>query len=364
MMNRKWIRRFAAALCASAMLAPACAEEVPQLLEPVGVTLATAEVYKGDLSKLTVYDGAITPRVEPVGFTVDGEISQVWVTVGQQVKQGQILIELNQDRQTERCAQLEDQIAALETEMEYDDALAQIDLRILQLELEQLGAQLPRDDQAIALKKLDIEQFELDLSLATELAQLRLTRMRNELEQLRSEAEKAVITAPCDGTVMFLADVHRGDYASAYSTLVYIADESQLTIESSYISSAYLTSAEEIYALVGDSRVEIEAIPMDQTEYVSLTLAGESVPSRFAILSEDVELSAGQYAAVCLAGKTTKDALLIPTNALYSGVSGRYVYVVENGQRIHREVKLGATTGWKTQVVEGLEEGELVYVPD
>ena len=364
MINRKWIRRFAAALCASAVLIPACAEEIPQLLEPAGVTLATARVYKGDLSKTTVYDGSVTPRVESVYFTVEGEIAQVCVTIGQQVKQGEVLMELNQERQTERCAQLEDQIAALETEMEYDDALAQIDLRILQLELEHLGSRLPRDDQAIELKKLDIEQFELNLSLEKELSQLQLTRLRDELEQLRSEAEKAVITAPCDGTVMFLADVHRGDYVSAYSTLAYIADDSSLTIHSSYISAAYLSSAAEIYALAGDSRVEIESIPMDQTEYVSLTLAGESIPSRFAILSENAELSAGQYAAVCLVGKTTEDALLVPANSIFSSSSGKYVYVVENGQRIHREVKLGATTDWEVQIVEGLEEGELVYVPD
>lgn len=364
MKDRKWIRRLAAALCTSAMLLPACAEEIPQLLEPAGVTLATAKVRKGDLSKISVYDGAITPRVESAGFAVDGEIAQINVIVGQQVKQGDVLMELNQERQTERCAQLEDQIAALETEMEYDDALAQIDLRILQLELERLGGQLPRNDQAIALKKLDIEQFELNRSLETELAQLQLTRLRDELDRLRSEAKLAVITAPCDGTVMFLADVQRGDYVSAYSTLVYIADESLLTIESSYISATYLNSAESIYALVGDQRVEIEPIPMDQTEYVSLTLAGESVPSRFTILTGNAEVSAGQYAAVCLAGKTTRDALLIPANALYSGASGKYVYVVENGQRIHREVKVGSTTNWEIQIVEGLEEGELVYVPD
>lgn len=364
MMNRKWIRRIAAALCASAMLVPAHAEEIPELLEPSGVTLATAEAYVGDLSKITVYDGAVTPRVESASFPVDGEIARVNVVVGQQVKKGDVLMELNQESQTDRRAELEDEIAALETQMEYDAALAQIDLRILTLELERLGGQLPRDEQAIALKKLDIEEFELKLSLEVQLDRSRLDRLRSELSQLQDEAEKATITAPCDGTVMFLANVRRGDYVSAYSSMVYIADESALTIESGYISETYLNSAQEMYALVGGERVEISAIPVDQAEYVSLTLAGEAVPSRFEILSESEALSPGKYAAVCLVSGYLQDALLIPANALYSGAGERYVYVVEDGQRVHREVKVGQSTGWEVQILEGLEEGELVYVQD
>lgn len=364
MMNRKWIRCIAAALCASAMLIPAQAEEIPQLLEPAGVTLATAEAYVGDLSKITVYDGAVTPRVESVAFTVAGEIASVNVVVGQQVRKGDVLMELNQESQTARRAELEEQIAALETEMEYDAAIAQIDLRILTLELEQLGGQTPRDERAIALKKLDIEEFELNLALEEELSRMQLDRLRSELSQLEDEAEKSAITAPCDGTVMFLADVRRGDYVSAYSSLVYIADETSLTIESAYISEAYLSSANEIYALVGSERVEVAAIEVDRAEYVSLTLAGESVPSRFEILSGAENLSAGQYAAVCLVSGSVEDALLIPANALYSGAGEKYVYVIEDGQRVHREVKVGQTTGWEIQILEGLEEGELVYVQD
>jgi len=364
MMNKKWLRRTAAALCASAMLLTACAEEAPALLEPAGVTLATAEAYIGDIWKVTAYDGAVTPRVESAGFSMDGEIDQVCVVVGQQVKQGDVLMTLNQEWQTERRAELEDEIAALEIEMGYDAALAQIDLRILELELEQLGSRLPRDEQAIALKKLDIEEFELSIELQTELSRLEMKRMRSELAQLEADASQSVLTAPCDGTVMFLADVRRGDYVSAYSQLVYIADDSSLTIESTYISESYLKNAGEMYALVGSERVEIKAVPVDQAEYVSLTLAGEAVPSRFEILSENADISAGQYAAVCLVSGLREDVLLIPSNALYVGGGKRYVYVVEDGQRIHREVKTGQTNGLETQILEGLEEGERVYVQD
>jgi len=363
-MNRKWIRRIAAALCASAMLVPACAEEAPALLEPVGVKLASTEARVGTLSKLTAYDGAVTPHVEPVSFEVNGEIARVCVVVGQQVKKGDVLMELNQEWQNNRRAELVNEIAAMETDMQYDAALAQLDLRILELELERLGSQLPRDDRALALKKLDIEKFELNLSMETEISRLQLSRLRNELDQLVNESEKAVITAPCDGTVMFLADLQRGDYVNAYSSVLYIADDSRLSIESSYVSETYLGGAHEIYALVGDARVEIRPLPVDQSEYISMTLAGEAVPSRFEIVSEDAELSAGQYAAVCLVSGYKEDVLLIPSNALYSSAGERYVYVIEDGQRVHREVKVGQTNGWETQILEGLEEGERVYVQD
>lgn len=363
-MKRKWMYRLWAALCALALMAPARAEEAPTLMEPAGVKLATAAARADEISKLTVYDGSVVPYVEDVSFAADGEIAEICVVVGQQVKAGDVLMTLNRESADERCSELQEEIAALETGMAYDEALAQIDLRLLELERERLGSQSPRDEQAIALKRLDIEAFELNRSLEAELDQLALDRLRGELAQLEDESQKAVMTAPFDGTVMFLADVAPGDHASAYSPLVYLADDSRLSIESDYISAVYLENADDLYALVGGDRVEINPIPMDQSEYIALVLAGESAPSRFEITSEAAGLSAGQYAAVCVENGRVEDALVIPANALYSGSEGRYVYVVEDGERVHRAVKVGVTTSWEVQILQGLEEGELVYVPD
>ena len=49
-------------------------------------------------------------------------------------------------------------------------------------------------------------------------------------------------------------------------------------------------------------------------------------------------------------------------NAVHSGTGGKYVYLMEDGQRVIRNVTLGIVTDAKAEILEGLEEGDLVYV--
>ena len=92
-------------------------------------------------------------------------------------------------------------------------------------------------------------------------------------------------------------------------------------------------------------------------------LAGEELTVRFAIENADETLEAGQYAVVCVESNHAADALLVPSNVLYMGEQ-KYLYVIENGVRVRREVTTGLVTDWYTQITDGLEEGELVYVKE
>ena len=48
----------------------------------------------------------------------------------------------------------------------------------------------------------------------------------------------------------------------------------------------------------------------------------------------------------------------------YDVYGNPYVYVDEDGARVRRLVKIGKVTAGVTQILEGLEEGEVVYVKD
>ena len=63
--------------------------------------------------------------------------------------------------------------------------------------------------------------------------------------------------------------------------------------------------------------------------------------------------------------QTYKEGVLtIPINALYRDGSGQYVYKQTDGARVRCNVKAGMTTDTKAEIVEGLEEGDMVYVKD
>lgn len=347
-------------LCAPCALA----QQMPQLLEPVGVQLNAAEAFIGDISNIDVFEGSVVPYVEEFYFEQEGVIDVMHVVAGQMVKAGDPLITLDTDASEKRIRTLRRQLEQLNRNGEYEDAILQLDLDMLALELRALKRQNPRDESAVMLKQLDIEEKKLEMAHAQELRQLESRQLQSELDVLEKEIVKNVLYAPFDGRVMYMtAQWQHGSYVSAYTPLIYLADDTRLFVESTYIMSALLQSAHDVYAHIGSNRYQLTPLPIDEQEYLSKVLSGETLMLPFAINQPDDTLCAGQYAAVCVETNYLADALLVPTNTLYSD-GERYLYVMEDGVRVRREVKTGVATDWYTQITEGLEEGELVYVKE
>ena len=125
-----------------------------------------------------------------------------------------------------------------------------------------------------------------------------------------------------------------------------------------------MAAAHALYARIGGKQYALAYLPQDEQDRLSKVLAREELTVRFAIENADEEVQAGQYAVVCAESSYAADVLLVPTNVLYTGDTGRYLYVIENGVRVRRDVATGLVTDWYTQITDGLQEGELVYVKE
>ncbi|MBE5772770.1 MAG: biotin/lipoyl-binding protein [Clostridiales bacterium] len=368
--NLTLYRRTLRALCACALaLLTGCGAlgqevSVPELLEPVGVKMDTATAYIGEISDLTYYEASVNPYVEGLSFSVEGVVERVDVILGQQVRAGDVLITLDQDSQNEKLESLRRQIENIEINAGFADEIAQIDRRILELELEALMAEDAGNADAIALKKLDIEAFDLDVALEKELRQLELAGLREELAALEDQLDQKVLTAPFDGTVMYLDQIERGSYISAFTPVIFLADDARMFIETEYIVESVLNSADRLYAYAGSGRYDLTPVHMDTEDYYAKAIAGETIRTAFEFECDDGSVSVGDFAMVCLEHKYVPDALLIPRNALYIEAGSRYVYLVEDGVRVRRDVETGLITQISAQIVEGLEEGAVVYVQE
>lgn len=363
---RRGLRLLCALWAALSLSLPCMAEgqsqEIPELLEPVGVKMDTAAAYIGDLSSISVYDGSIIPYVEELYFEKEGVVAEVHVILGQEVKAGDVLITLEHESQDERLESLTREIEVLQTNGAYADALAEIDMRMLEVELRALMTQSPVDKQAVELKKLDIEEFQLELELDVALREMELQRLQDELANLEEQMGQNELIAPFDGRIMYGLQLVKGSYVTAYNPVLYLADDTRLSIQSDYVSASITDECYAVFALIGANRYELTPIPLDTSEYITRVLAGETVMSDFSINAPDDSYSVGQYAAVCIETQHIEDALLIPSNALYSDATGRYVYVIQDDERVRQNVRTGLATDWETQIVEGLEEGAIVYV--
>ena len=340
-----------------ALMPAALADEAPELLEPVGVKLDTAEVVRQDIYELKYYDATVAPYVEELSFTVDGEIDSINALAGDVVHKGDVLATLNQDDLIERAEELSAQIDYLTTELEFDQRDDQLELSMAQLELEQLRAGAASGEvtqQQVELKAADVDILRLS------------QQQQRQLDSVNEELGNNEIVAPFDGRLVYMELLQKGDQIKAYDVVYYIADDTRLYIDSAYISESSLAIANQLYARIGGANYDITPQEFDWREYVAIALAGGELRTGFdfadGVVLDDIE--SGQYAAVFMKTGLVEDALVVPANALYTDSEGRYVYKMEGDTRVRTEVTTGQSTTTLVEITEGLEEGDYVYVKE
>lgn len=352
-----------------ALMPAALADEAPELLEPVGVKLDTAEVVRQDIYELKYYDATVAPYVEELSFTVDGEIDSINALAGDVAHKGDVLATLNQDDLIERAEELSAQIDYLTTELEFDQRDDQLELSMAQLELEQLRAGVASGEvtqQQVELKAADVDILRLSQQQQRELAEFEIASLQRQLDSVNEELGNNEIVAPFDGRLVYMELLQKGDQIKAYDVVYYIADDTRLYIDSAYISESSLAIANQLYARIGGANYDITPQEFDWREYVAIALAGGELRTGFdfadGVVLDGIE--SGQYAAVFMKTGLVEDALVVPANALYTDSEGRYVYKMEGDTRVRTEVTTGQSTTTLVEITEGLEEGDYVYVKE
>lgn len=342
------------------------AADAPVLMEPVGVQSDTAAAYIGDIYDVELFESAVVPYVEEMYFEVNGSVESVNVYPGMMVEEGDILIELDQTSLVEREEALRKNLEYAQCDNAYADAMAEIDIEILELELKELEAN-HADETQIALKKNEIEQKKAALRQAQAMREPDMEVMRRELEAISEDLNKNILRAPFSGRVVYGMQLVQGSWVTAYDPVIYLADDSKLSLSGEFISESKLDNADRVYARIGAQDYDITQVPIDQNEYITLVLTGGTLTTQFDINGPEEHmdlLEAGQYAAVLVVSGLRSDVLLVPSGAVLRDATGRYVYVDEDGERVRRMVKTGKSTDGLVQITEGLEEGEVVYVKD
>lgn len=258
-------------------------------------------------------------------------------------------------------ASQENELALVQEEL----AAVEAELTAVAEELAAVEAELPSVEKEIALKENETEQKQTLLRQDKEQRALELDNMRKELAEISESLDVAVLRAPFAGRIIYGDSLEQGSWVQADDPIVFLADDTKLTIECEYITESEIQKADRIYALIGAKEYELEYVPLDIEEYIAKTTSGAEVTTEFEIIASEEELAeieAGQYAAVCLRSKYVADALLVPSGAVKRDAAGQYVYVDEDGSTVKRMVETGVTTDGLVQIVEGLEEGDVVYV--
>ena len=177
---------------------------------------------------------------------------------------------------------------------------------------------------------------------------------------MKQTLEGTIVTAPCDGEGVYIAELTAGDRVAAHSPVAYIADQSRLYVR--FDGSENIPDKSRTTAFINGKEYGVIKEKYDQREYLSLVLSGRSPPTLFRFERAPEGARAGDFAALTVYEDERPGVLAVPVNSIYYNVGEYYVYLIIGGQKVYNKVKCGMRTDSFVEITEGLQEGDEVFV--
>ncbi|RZL05923.1 MAG: efflux RND transporter periplasmic adaptor subunit, partial [Rubrivivax sp.] len=318
-----------------------------------------------------------------VGAQVSGQVKKLYVALGEQIKQGQPIADIDATTQTNALRNAE---AALLN--------AQATRAARQAALVQAELTFKREQQLIAQDATSRESFEaakasldtLKAEIAAQDAQIQQQRIATDTARVNVGYTR--IVAPMDGVVVAVV-TEEGRTVNANQsapTIIKLARLDTVTVKAQ-ISEADVVRVQAglpvYFTILGDSgkRYEarlraIEPVPeSQQTETTGSTSTSTSTTAvyyngLFDVPNPDGKLRVAMTAQVSIVLAQAKDALVVPSSALGKrGKGGTYAVQVLEGEGpdakvTTRQVRIGLNNRMQAQVLEGLKAGDKVVVSE
>lgn len=321
-----------------------------QAAGPRAVSVAIAPVVKQDVPVYLTGLGAVTAfNTANIKSRVDGQIMKVNFVEGQFVNAGDLLIE--------------------------------IDARPYQVQLEQMQAQLFKDQASLRDAQLNLDRY-TTLIPSGSIAQQQVDTQKATVDQLEGQVRTdqaqidnaklqivyCHITAPFNGRVG-LRQVDPGN-------IVHAADTNPMLILTQLQPIAVIfTLPEDVLPNVAQQMkrgtLEVDAFSRDdQTKLATgklLTIDNQIDPTtgtaklKAVFDNKDNKLWPNQFVNADLLLETRKNSTVVPTAAILRGPQGTFVYTVNSDKTVQdKQVTVSLTQGDTTVITTGVNPGETV----
>jgi len=293
-------------------------------------------------------------RVVHLSTQVEGTVHSVHVELGERVRKGQALIEI-------------ESVAVGEAEGAYREAQAVLELarrnhqRIAELR-----------NEAIASEKEYLQsQHELETArIRAESARGSLTRLGVSAVDVKaldqsSPRGRLVLRAPSSGAVLSLRAVP-GEVARSEESLAVIGDNTTVWVWADLYERDIARIAREQRRSRLPATVTVRAYPGEAFPGVvdlvspSMEEASRTVRLRVEVKNPAGRLLAGMFADVIVMLPGREEALALPRGAVLEDEGRAFVFIHHHGEYyVRRPVALGAAWGDRVEIVKGLEAGDV-----
>ncbi|MBS1537731.1 MAG: efflux RND transporter periplasmic adaptor subunit [Bacteroidetes bacterium] len=289
----------------------------------VGITVATPKQID---SKVRIGGTLLAYREAELHAESSGNVVSFTLPEGESVKQGTLLVKIND-------AELQAQLAKNTEQIRHAE---EIETRQKAL-LNRGGAS--REEYEAALNSLNIFKSEKQLLLA--------------------QIAKTEIRAPFDG-VIGLKYVTIGTYITPASKIISIIQSDPMKLECSVPDkyALFLKKGRSLTFLTRGSTKRFTATiyAVDQ----KIDLATRTIAFRAGVENSTDELTAGSFIEVELPIGQTHEGLMVPTESVIADIKGQKVFVYKNGKAEPRPIVMGIRTENEVEILKGIQAGDTV----
>jgi macrolide-specific efflux system membrane fusion protein len=367
-----------------ACLIPVIAVAAWQVLPPGRDTLTTVTVTRGNIENSVTALGTLQPRrYVDVGAQASGQIRKIHVEAGDQVQEGQLLVEIDPSTQKAKLDASRYAIENLKAQLQEQKALHELARQKYQRQQRLVAGNATREEDVQTAKaELSATQARVDMF------QAQILQAQASLRSDEAELGYTRIYAPMTGTVVAV-DARVGQTLNAQQQtplILRIAKLSPMTVwaEVSEADIGHVKPGMTAYftTLSGGNRrwastvrqiLPIPPKPLNETQGSgspnSSSKSGTGRVVLYTVLLDvdngDNALMAEMTTQVFFVAGQVKDALTAPVAALLgtSNADKQIARVVtENGRIEEREVQLGISDRLRVQVLGGLNEGDHLLI--
>lgn len=336
----------------------------------------TEAVSRTTLEKNVLATGSVraSQRTE-VGAQVSGRIINLYVKLGQTVKKGDLIAEIDSSSQSNSLSTAEAQLASYQAQL----ASAKVALEVAQANynrLSKLYKQNSASEAEVETAKNTLASAKASVNEAV--AQIKQSQIS--VNNARTNLNYTQILSPMDGVIVSIPVSIGQTVNSAQSspTIVHVADLSKMLIKLE-ISEGDIAQVQAGQAMSFTTLAEPNYRIQSQIESIDpalTTLSDDNSSNKYVEQSGNTE--AIYYYANALVdnseqrlriGMTVQgqvdiakreNVLVVPNTALTKRNGENYVQVLENQQPIEKKVEIGLADGQHTEILSGLNEGEKV----
>lgn len=295
---------------------------------------------------------------------IGGLIAKLTLDIGDKVKKGEVLFELDdKDLQTEKVSR----------KTEIAGARLAVETQRLQLEKAKLNFARVKDlfaSKLVAQEAFDNARIDHDLTKnSLDIASNRLETAQTALQQVEDKLLKTVIRAPFDCTIL-TRPVSVGQAVSGSSGFNSGTEVFTVANLADMVITAHINQADVTRLKVGQAvTVEVEAVPglklvgrVDRIAPQATFKSGvKGFSTRILLKNAEGAVRPGMTANLSIPLISSSNVLAIPLGAVFNEQSDRFVWVKKDGGSFERRpVQLGVADFDFVEVTQGLQAGEVV----